>query len=56
LFLLLCLDLGEQLEQAKQRSEQFKSMLEANEALLSDLNKVICSFEDTGNKQKWIIA
>ena len=49
-------DLGEQLQQAKQRAEQFKSMLEANESLLSDLNKVICLFEDSRNRLKQMIA
>lgn len=56
---MVCLDLGEQLQQAKQRAEQFKSMLEANESLLSDLNKVICVicvFSTSRNIQKQINA
>ncbi|XP_020609857.1 nucleoprotein TPR-like isoform X1 [Orbicella faveolata] len=40
-------DLGEQLQQAKQRAEQFKSMLEANESLLSDLSKTSDEFKVT---------
>lgn len=40
-FVLVCSGLEEQLQQAKQHAEQFKSMSEANETALSDLNKVI---------------
>ena len=39
------LALEDQLQQAKQHAEQYKSMSEANESALSDLNKV-------GNKRK----
>ena len=56
LFLLVCSDLGEQLQQAKQSAEQFKSMLQANESLLSDLNKVSCIFKNTRNRPKQTIA
>ena len=56
LFLFICflfhfiiffhiLALEDQLQQAKQHAEQYKSMSEANESALSDLNKV-------GNKRK----
>ena len=36
----MCSGLEEQLQQAKQHAEQFKSMSEANESALGDLNKV----------------
>ena len=39
------LALEDQLQQAKQHAEQYKSMSEANESALTDLNKV-------GNKRK----
>ena len=38
--LLACVGLEDQLQQAKQHAEQFKSMSEANETALGDLNKV----------------
>ena len=44
-FLFHILALEDQLQQAKQHAEQYKSMSEANESALSDLNKV-------GNKLK----
>ena len=44
-FFFLILALEDQLQQAKQHAEQYKSMSEANESALSDLNKV-------GNKRK----
>ena len=43
------LALEDQLQQAKQHAEQYKSMSEANESALSDLNKV-------GNKRKVFLA
>ena len=45
LFFFHILALEDQLQQAKQHAEQYKSMSEANESALSDLNKV-------GNKRK----
>lgn len=39
--LLVCTGLEEQLDQAKKHVEQFRSMSEANESALGDLNKVI---------------
>ena len=44
-FFFHILALEDQLQQAKQHAEQYKSMSEANESALSDLNKV-------GNKRK----
>ena len=44
-FFFYILALEDQLQQAKQHAEQYKSMSEANESALSDLNKV-------GNKRK----
>ena len=44
-FIFHILALEDQLQQAKQHAEQYKSMSEANESALSDLNKV-------GNKRK----
>lgn len=38
--LLVCTGLEEQLDQAKKHVEQFRSMSEANESALGDLNKV----------------
>ena len=40
LFFFHILALEDQLKQAKQHAEQYKSMSEANESALSDLNKV----------------
>ena len=45
IFFFHILALEDQLQQAKQHAEQYKSMSEANESALSDLNKV-------GNKRK----
>ena len=45
LFFFHILALEDQLQQAKQHAEQYKSMSEANESALTDLNKV-------GNKRK----
>ena len=39
-FFFHILALEDQLQQAKQHAEQYKSMSEANESALSDLNKV----------------
>ena len=44
-FFFHILALEDQLQQAKQHAEQYKSMSEANESALTDLNKV-------GNKRK----
>ena len=44
-FFFYILALEDQLQQAKQHAEQYKSMSEANESALTDLNKV-------GNKRK----
>ena len=49
LFFFHILALEDQLQQAKQHAEQYKSMSEANESALSDLNKV-------GNKRKVFLA
>lgn len=48
-FFFHILALEDQLQQAKQHAEQYKSMSEANESALSDLNKV-------GNKRKVFLA
>ena len=45
IFFFHILALEDQLQQAKQHAEQYKSMSEANESALTDLNKV-------GNKRK----
>ena len=46
-FIFHILALEDQLQQAKQHAEQYKSMSEANESALSDLNKV-------GNKRSFL--
>ena len=48
-FFFHILALEDQLQQAKQHAEQYKSMSEANESALSDLNKV-------GNKREVFLA